>query len=166
MKIFVRTTGERSLEQFTDIEYTPLVDKEKTGRRGYFNQLKHLSTLEDDILILEDDIKLKKCFMTCLNDLVEATSNKYIINMSQPCNTIKLCEPKEFFWTRAVYYPKGSIKEFMKNYTDDMADSEPFWDRVQQKLMTKKYLGVPSIINVIDLNLASVTDHTPPNKVK
>ena len=99
MKIFIRTTGERSLEQFKDLDYVVLMDKEKTGCRGYFEQLKYLATLGEDILLLEDDIKLKKSFMTCLNDLIEISNNRYIINMSQPNGVIKFFEPKDFFWT-------------------------------------------------------------------
>ena len=159
MKIFIRTTGERSLEQFKDLDYTVLMDKEKTGCKGYFKQLQHLATLDEDILLLEDDIKLKKSFMTCLNDLIEMSNNKYIINMSQPNGVIKFFEPKHFYWTRAVYYPKGSIKEFMANYTEDMLNLSKYYDIIQQSLMTSKYIGVPSIMNVIDTGDKSLMNY-------
>ena len=159
MKIFIRTTGERSLEQFKDLDYVVLMDKEKTGCRGYFEQLKYLSTLNEDILLLEDDIKLKNNFFNCLNDLVEMTSNRYIINMSQPNGIIKLFEPNKFFWTRAVYYPKGSISKFMQYYTEDSLNVSKYYDKIQQTLMKEKYVGVPSIMNIIDLNIPSLMNY-------
>lgn len=159
MKIFIRTTGERSLEQFKDLDYVVLMDKEKTGCRGYFEQLKYLATLGEDILLLEDDIKLKKSFIPCLNDLVEMTSNKYIINMSQPNGVIKFFEPKDFFWTRAVYYPKGSIAKLMKNYNEDMLNISKYYDIIQQSLLEDKYIGVPSIMNIIDLEMKSLMNY-------
>lgn len=97
MLIFIRTTGERSLKQFENLNYQVLMDKEKTGCKGYFKQLEYLSTLDDDILLLEDDIKLRPSFMTCLKDIIEMSDNKYIINMSQPNGTIRLFEPKFFY---------------------------------------------------------------------
>ena len=159
MKIFIRTTGERSLEQFKDLDYVVLMDKEKTGCRGYFEQLKYLATLGEDILLLEDDIKLKKSFMTCLNDLIEISNNKYIINMSQPNGVIKFFEPKDFFWTRAVYYPKGSIEKFMSNYTEDYLKLDKYYDKIQQHLLVEKYIGVPSIMNIIDLDLKPLMNY-------
>lgn len=159
MKIFIRTTGERSLEQFKNLDYVVLMDKEKTGCRGYFEQLKYLSTLDEDILLLEDDIKLKKSFFNCLNDLVEMTNNRYVINMSQPNGVVKFFEPKDFFWTRAVYYPKGSIEKFMTNYNEDYLKLDKYYDKIQQHLLVDKYIGVPSIMNIIDLDIPSLMDY-------
>lgn len=159
MLIFIRTTGERTLEQFKNIEYTLLLDKEKTGCKGYFEQLKHLATLDDDILLLEDDIILKKSFMNCLNDLIEMTNNKYIINMSQPNGVVKLFEPKQFYWTRAVYYPKGSLNKLMMNYSEDMLSISKYYDVIQQSLMFDKYIGVPSVMNIIDTGGKSLMNY-------
>ena len=159
MKIFIRTTCERSLEQFKDLDYELLIDKEKIGCRGYFEQLKYLATIEDDILLLEDDIKLRPSFFECLNSLIEMSNNRYIINMSHPNGIIKLFEPDKFFWTRAVYYPKGSISKFMQNYTDDYLSVSKYYDKIQQTLMTEKYIGVPSIMNVIDLDTPSLMNY-------
>ena len=156
MKIFIRTTGERSLKQFDKIEYKILLDEQKTGCKGYFEQLKTLSTIDDDILLLEDDIQLKKTFFKCLNDIIEMTNNKYIVNMSQPSGLIQLCEPKQFYWTRAVYYPKDSIKNFMSNYDESYLNESKYYDIIQQRLLIDKYIGVPSIMNIIDLDLPSI----------
>ena len=58
------------------------------------------------MLLLEDDIKLKKSFMPCLNDLIEMTSNKYIINMSQPNGVLsfkkKTLKKVFLFWVNEV----------------------------------------------------------------
>lgn len=156
MQIFIRTTGERSLEQFKDLDYTVLMDKERTGCVGYFKQLKELSNIEDDILLLEDDIKLRPWFMDSLKDLINISNNKYIINMSQPYATIRLFDPNRFYWTRAVYYPKGSIAKFMKNYNLDKLNLSKYYDIIQQDLMEDPYIGVPSIMNIIDLNYKSL----------
>ena len=159
MKIFIRTTGERSLEQFKDLEYGILMDKERTGCKGYFKQLNELAKYKDDILLLEDDIKLKSNFFEVLNDLIKISRNKYIINMSQPNGSIKLFKPKEFFWTRAVYYPKGSIKKFMKYYSEEDLKISKYYDIIQQSLMTKDYIGVPSIMTIIDLGEKSLMNY-------
>lgn len=156
MKIFIRTTGERSLTQFDKIEYEILLDEQKTGCKGYFEQMKKLSTIDDDVLLLEDDIQLKKTFFKCLNDTIEMSNNKYIINMSQPSAIIQLCEPKQFYWTRAVYYPRESIKKFMAKYDESYLNESKYYDIIQQHLLIDKYIGVPSIMNLIDLNLPSI----------
>lgn len=159
MKIFIRTTGERDISQFKDLEYQLLMDKKKTGCKGYFTQLEYLSSLEDDILILEDDISLKKSFFRCLEDLIKMSGNKYIINMSQPNGVVGFFEPKDFFWTRAVYYPKGAIKDFMSNYSDCLLDISPYYDVIQQHIMKNKYIGVPSVMNIIDLERDSLMNY-------
>ena len=153
MRIFMRTTGERSLEQFSGLNYEVLMDAERTGCVGYFKQLMCLAEVDDDILLLEDDIKLKDNFFECLNSLVEMSDNKYIINMSQPKATLKLYAPTDFSWTRAVYYPKGSIKKFMKNYTDECLKVSQYYDKIQATLMEDKYIGSPSVMTIVDLNL-------------
>jgi hypothetical protein len=156
MQIFIRTTGDRSIEQFGNLDYKVLMDKERTGCRGYFKQLQQLKSIDDDILLLEDDIKLRKNFFECLNSLIEMTNNRYIINMSQPTGGIKLCNPADFMWTRAVYYPKGSISSFMKNYSDDSLEVSQYYDKIQATLMTDKYVGCPSAMTIIDLNLKPI----------
>lgn len=159
MKIFIRTTGERSLDQFKNLDYEILMDKEKTGCKGYFEQLKYLATIKEDILLLEDDIKLKQSFMPCLYSLIEMSNNKYIINMSQPSNVLMFFNPNEFYWTRAVYYPKGSIKKFMKKYNENLLTLDKYYDKIQQRLLLNKYIGVPSIMNIIDLDLKSLMNY-------
>lgn len=159
MKIYIRTTGDRSLKQFETLEYTALLDKERTGCSGYFKQLQELSNIDDNILLLEDDIKLRPWFMDSLNDLIKISKNKYIINMSQPYATIRLFEPKNFIWTRAVYYPKGSIAKFMKNYTEDMLKLDKYYDKIQSHLLVDKYIGVPSIMNIIDIKCKSLMNY-------
>ncbi len=159
MKIFIRTTGERSLDQFNDINYEVLMDKEKTGCAGYFKQMKQLSEIDDNILLLEDDIVLKNNFFDCLNSLIEISNNNYIINMSQPTATLKLFDPKDFVWTRAVYYPKNSIAEFMKNYSEDYLKLSQFYDKIQAVLMEDRYIGSPSIMTITDLCLVSLMNY-------
>ena len=61
--------------------------------------------------------------------------------------------------SRAVYYPKGSISKFMRNYTDDCLCISKYYDKIQQTLMTEKYIGVPSIMNVIDLDTPSLMNY-------
>ena len=160
MQIFIRTTGDRSIEQFGNLDYKVLMDRERTGCRGYFEQLQQLKKIDDDILLLEDDIRLRDNFFECLLSLIEMTDNKYIINMSQPTATIKLFQPKDFFWTRAVYYPKGSIAEFMSNYTEECLNYSQYYDKIQATMMQDKYVGVPSIMTIIDLDFPSIMTYS------
>ena len=93
-----------------------------------------------------------------INEKIKS-NNRYIINMSHPNGIIKLFEPDKFFWTRAVYYPKGSISNFMQNYTDDCLSVSKYYDKIQQTLMTEKYISVPSIMNIIDLDTPSLMNY-------
>ena len=126
----------------------------------FFKQLKYLSTLEDDILLLEDDIKLRPNFFSVLNDLIKLSQNNYIINMSQPTDRVYILKPQNFIWTRAVYYPKGSIAKFIKKYSKESLKISEYYDKIQATLMEEEYIGCASVMTIIDLNLKSLMDYS------
>ena len=56
MRYYIRTTGERTIdESFSQIKYELLVDKEHNARKSFVEQLEYLATLDEDVVLLEDD---------------------------------------------------------------------------------------------------------------
>ena len=73
MKIYIRTTGERKLDESIERElgsnYELLFDKEHQPVDSFINQLKIIS--KDDSLLLEDDVILCYNFLDEVNKAIE-----------------------------------------------------------------------------------------------
>lgn len=52
----------------------------------------------------------------------------------------------------------------MENYTEDMLKLDKYYDKIQQHLLVRKYIGVPSIMNIIDLDVPSLMDYKNKDK--
>lgn len=119
MKIFVLTTGQRTLhESMNQIVYELFVDQTHNKDICYLELLRHVKDMDEDILILEDDVILCKDFLQRLEEVVNTYPND-IINFFWGIRK----RPKEIFvarldsgfcYTQCVYYPKGTINKFFK----------------------------------------------------
>lgn len=118
MKIYVLTNGVRDLDKSYDRElknYTIYLDLSNNPHKCYIDLL-NMAREEEDILILEDDLKLCVNFLQHIKEEVKKYSS-YIINFFwQPLRNIgTTIETKGFCYTQCVYYPKGMINNFFKD---------------------------------------------------
>lgn len=109
MKYFVRTTGERALdESFSQIEYTLLIDKEHKFPNIFVDQLRAIN--EYDAILMEDDIILCKDFDKRINEVVSRFP-KDIINFFTLPNTylmpISVSDAEMYCYNQCMFFPKG-----------------------------------------------------------
>jgi len=112
MKYYVRTTLERVLnESYNQIEYSLLIDNEHNARKSFVEQLEHLSTLNEDCVILEDDLLLCKNFKNRIEDVIRQHSEEIINFFYCPGVYLKSKTSRHFMWNQCVYYPAKLLKQ-------------------------------------------------------
>ena len=122
IKYFVRTTGERALdESFSQIDYELLLDTEHKPVKSFIEQLEYLGNLDCDAVLLEDDLILCKDFKNRIEEAISNYSNKIINFFTYPQKYFKTDESRLFMFNQCTYYPKGiskSIATEMKKITN------------------------------------------------
>lgn len=113
MKYFVRTTGERTLdESFSQIEYALLIDKNREYVKFF---AKSLCEIKEDCVILEDDIVLCKDFNNRILKAVEEFPNDVINFFTWNCNKYYLTRrSNNFLLNQCTYYPKELVQNIGK----------------------------------------------------
>ena len=107
MLYFVRTTGERALDKsFSQIDYELLIDKEHQPIKSFINQLEYLGTLNDDVVLLEDDIILCKDFKNQIEKAIQQYPNKVINFFCKYNEYFEIRESDVFSNNQCTYYPK------------------------------------------------------------
>ena len=77
IKYYVRTTLERKLDStYSQVNYELLIDREHNARKSFVEQLEYLATLDDDVVILEDDLILCKDFKHIIEGVINQYKNK------------------------------------------------------------------------------------------
>lgn len=115
MIIYVLTNGVREIdESYKQIDYNLYYDINNLPHACYINLLKDVKDKDDDILILEDDLKLCKNFIDKITPVINEYKDKIINFFWQPMRNVKhtTIETKGFCYTQCVYYPKGMINKF------------------------------------------------------
>lgn len=116
MRYFVRTTGERTLdESFSQIEYELLVDKEHNARKSFVEQLEYLATLDEDVVILEDDVILCKNFKQRIEEVISTYDDKVINFFYNPTYWYQYYFTYSFNWNQCVYYSKEILPKLSKS---------------------------------------------------
>lgn len=116
MRYFVRTTGERTLdESFSQIEYELLVDKEHNARKSFVEQLEYLATLNEDVVILEDDVILCKNFKQRIEKVISTYDDKVINFFYNPTYWYQYYFTYSFNWNQCVYYSKEILPKLSKS---------------------------------------------------
>ena len=136
MKVYVRTTGERTIPNIP-YQYEILLDKEYKGIFAYFEQLHYLSQIDDDILLLEDDVIFKDNFDKVLKETIKNNPNTIINCHTWYCDKRgKGIQKSEghFVGLQAVYYPKDKLKEILKDFNKLEFKYIDEWDWIQAKL--------------------------------
>lgn len=106
IKYFVRTTGERELDNsFSQIEYELLIDKEHKPLKSLKEQLEHIS--EYNAVLLEDDIILCKDFKNRIEEVIDKYPDKIINFFNAPQVWQEIIENDNFCFSQCRYYPKG-----------------------------------------------------------
>lgn len=107
MKYYVRTTGERVLDSsYNQIKYELLVDKEHKPNESFIEQLIMISG-DDDVVLLEDDLKLCKDFKKKIEAEIAKHPNNVINFFSRPEDYYTSHFSDDFLYNQCTYYPKG-----------------------------------------------------------
>lgn len=110
LKYFVRTTGERTLDNsFSQIDYELLIDKEHKPVKSFIEQLEIIS--DYDSIFLEDDIKLCKDFKKRIEQVIKQYPDRLINFFTAPKHYFKTKEAQTFYFNQCTYYPKGLAKK-------------------------------------------------------
>lgn len=142
MKYYVRTTEERSLNNFSNINYIKLVDSEKNPVKSMIEQLKEISN--DNSVFMEDDIILCEDFINKIENIINHFPNDIINFYFQPLKyqiTGKQLG-KNFVFNQCVYYPKGVAKQIAEEMENILKTNFKFeqYDKLQAKAMSN--LGI------------------------
>lgn len=115
VKFYVRTTLERKLDKsFSQIEYELLIDREHNARKSFVEQLEYLATLDEDVVILEDDVILCRNFLDKINNVIEKYKENIINFFYSPSRYMKTQLQYVFCWNQCVYYPNKLLKLLAK----------------------------------------------------
>ena len=115
LKYYIRTTGERVLDKsYSQINYELLIDTEHNARKSFVEQLEHLATLDDDIVILEDDLILCDNFEALIEKVIYKYKDKIINFFYYPESYFSTHEDENFTWNQCVYYPNKLLKILAK----------------------------------------------------
>ena len=121
IKYFIRTTGERELnETYEQISYEKLVDKDHRYINFFIECLEYFS--QWDSVFIEDDCILCKDFKTKIEEAITQYPHKVINFFTWPYNIPnKTRQSFNFLQNQCTYYPKGFTKklaEEMKKVLD------------------------------------------------
>lgn len=117
MKYYIRTTLDRILnDTYSQIDHELLVDTEHNNVKAFISQIKYLASLNEDVVILEDDVVLCRDFKRRIEDVINQHKNM-LINFFYSPNTWM---PKEqecdiFLYMQCVYFPKHILKILADN---------------------------------------------------
>ena len=111
MKYYVRTTGERDLSAYENLDYTPLFDYEHKPVESFIKQMRIIS--KTNSLFMEDDIILCENFEEKVQEVVKRYPNQVINFFYQPLAYLFTGKVKgeKFLYNQCVYYPKGIAKK-------------------------------------------------------
>jgi len=114
LKIFIRTTGERELDESINRElgenYTLLVDTEHKPVDSFINQLKIIS--KENALLLEDDVILCKNFLDEISKAITQYGDFVINFFSFPFQYLTtVVWQQTFVYNQCTYYPKGLAEQ-------------------------------------------------------
>lgn len=146
IKYFVRTIKTREFD-YSQIEYTELVDKNPDFVQSFIDQLKIIS--EYDAVFLEDDCKLCKNFKEEIEKVIAKHPNDIISFFYHPKDFFTSHYTNHFMWNQCTYYPKGTAK-IMADKMEELRRTNQIlgrikcYDIVQENAMSK--LGIPNYV--------------------
>lgn len=154
IKFFVRTTGERKLdESFSQIQYELLIDKEHKPIESFINQLSIISKY--DAVLLEDDIILCNNFEEEIERVINEHSSDIINFFTLPYAYFTSHYAQKFTYNQCTYYPKG-MGELLANQmrkereSNDIKEYDIIENRAIHSLNLWVYNYRPCLIQHID----------------
>lgn len=112
IKYFIRTTGERILDESISRElgedYTLLIDTEHNSARAFFKQLLEIN--DYDAVLMEDDIILCKDFKNRIEEVIKERPSEVINFFTNPCGYFRPKHEYFFCYNQCTFYPKGFSK--------------------------------------------------------
>lgn len=110
MKYYIRTTGERILdESYNQIPYVKLIDKDHRYIDFFVDELERVG--DEDCVIIEDDCVLCKDFKKRIETVISQYPNKIINFFYWGQQYFKTRESDDYVQNQCTYYPKGLSKK-------------------------------------------------------
>ena len=107
IRYFVRTTAERKLDKsYSQIDYNLLIDTEHKPIESFIHQLKYLSTVCTDVVLIEDDLILCEEFTNKIENAIKQYPDKIINFFCNYDTYFKTRESNEYSSNCCTYYPK------------------------------------------------------------
>lgn len=164
MKIFIRTTNERALDESIKRElgddFTLLIDLEHNSGKAFVKQLDIIN--EYDSVVLEDDVILCKDFKKRIEEVINTYPNELINFFTQPTTYFPTKKLSFFCYNQCVYFPKGFaklIKDTLCKYNIDLNRQEVIMRESLNKLKLKHLCYRPCLVQHIDKG--SLMNHNP-----
>ena len=118
IKYFVRTTGERKLdESFNQIDYELLIDTEHKPITSFIAQLKYISNY--NAVLLEDDVILCKDFKKRIEEVINQHPDDIINFFTDPMRYFTTQYSLTFFYNQCTFYPIGVTDKIADTMIDD-----------------------------------------------
>lgn len=156
MKYYVRTTGERVLDNsFSQIKYELWIDYEHKPTKAFIELLEKVQN--ENVVLMEDDIILCKDFDTRINEVIEKNPNEIINFFTRPNKYIKdfKVNYKNFCYNQCTYFPSNRTKEilqYVKEHEEvkEQRTPEPFLKEVFKGLNLITLTHRPCLVQHID----------------
>lgn len=162
MKYYIRTTGERKLdESYNQIDYELLIDKNHEYINFFIDQLERVGV--EDCVIIEDDCVLCKDFKRRIEEVISQYPNKIINFFQLPSNKwFMTYESDSFLMNQCTYYPKDLSVKLAKTmrevYKDNLGLSTDQVENLALKEMNETHIKYRPCL-VQHLNFHSLLNH-------
>lgn len=121
IKFFVRTTGERQLdESFNQIDYELLIDDKHDPVASFISQLVYIN--DYNAVLLEDDVILCKNFKERIENVINQNPTDIINFFTNPLIYFTTQYSLDFCYNQCTFYPQG-ISEKIAVEMIDLLDS-------------------------------------------
>lgn len=167
IKYFVRTTGERTLdESFQQIDYELLVDTEHKPVKSFIDQVMYLTSLNCEVVILEDDVVLCRDFKARIEKIIEDNPIDTINFFYEPNWYFESTIEKPSVWHQCVYYSINALNILntnLKHFNKDMKFKH--YDVVARFALLNKcmcYYPRPCLVQHLDFD--SIIGNIPGNR--
>lgn len=155
MLTILRSVPTRSIDHLTPYVDLVFVDRMMTGCQSFVNQLYFMASLNDDVLFLEDDIKLSNHHISFIEDTIRNNPD-ILINFSSRRVNDGIVPPFTFQFTQCVYFPKRVLTKIIGNLDVDNFLKFSHYDAALREIIGEDYLSIYYEKAMTDMRLKSV----------
>lgn len=131
------------------------IDRRMEGCKSFVDQLLLMNKLDDDILFLEDDIRLSPTQYEFILTVIKDNPDT-LINFSSRKGRDGMYHSDTFQFTQCVYFPRRILRDIVNNLDVDDFLSCTHYDIALRKLLKEDYLSIFYTKAITDMQLHSV----------